>query len=182
MFKLDWNAQSSEELGQKGEVFLLHMVTVFAGPDSAERLRGRGKGLHNFVIQQILNAALAAVSEAVKCPRIVQSIPELWRYHSFRLMPTCSWTLLQVMILVTLFREKKRVNSLSSSCLSLLKVQADLASSAAQTHISRLSPREGKANTLGTPTSQPVGQIPLWGTGDGIRKGDTKQHKIHTHS
>lgn len=44
---------------------------------------------------------------------------------------------------------KKKVNWSSFFCLSLLKIQADTASGAAQTHISRLSPREGKPATLG---------------------------------
>lgn len=78
MFKLDWsNPQSFEELGQKGEVFPIDVPTVFAGPDPAKRLKGMGKGLHNFVTWQTINTALAAVPEAVKCPRIVQSVPEL---------------------------------------------------------------------------------------------------------
>lgn len=78
MFKLDWsNPQSSEELGQKGEVFPTGFPAVFAGPDPTKRLKGMGKGLHNFVTGQIIKTALGAVPEVVKCPRIVRSVPEL---------------------------------------------------------------------------------------------------------
>lgn len=78
IFKLDWsNPQSSEELGQKGEVFPIDIPAVFAGPDPTKRLEGMEKGLHNLVIWQIINTALAAVPEALKCPRIVQSVSEL---------------------------------------------------------------------------------------------------------